>query len=842
MQVTETNGRTETLFGLGDGEANRRLEKDGPNELPRGESRRLSRILIEIVSEPMVFLLIGCGAIYFVLGDPQEASMLLGFLILILGITIYQEQKAEKALEALRDLSSPRALVVREGRKQRIAGRELVEDDIILLNEGDKVPADAQILSAQNLSVDESLLTGESVPVSKIQQASASPAKVFAGTTVVRGSAIAKVTATGIRSELGKIGKAIAKAAPEQTRLQTEAKRMVRTVAIAAGLLCIAVIVSFALTRHDWLGGLLAGLTLAMAILPNELPAVMTIFLALGAWRLSQKRVLTRRSAVIEALGAATVLCVDKTGTLTHNRMVIRQLWNRKSDYDFKESIGEELPEEFHEIIEYGILAGEKDAFDPMDKAFQKVGTDLLIETEHLHPDWTLVQQYPLSPNLLALSHAWKSVEGVPFPVAAKGAPEAIIDLCHLPADDRAAIAIQVKQMGESGLRVLGVARAKFEKKELPAKQHDFDFEFLGLVGLQDPIREEVPRAVAECHSAGIRVMMITGDHPDTARSIAREICLPNPENVVTGEQMRDLTDSDLKALMGSTSVCARMVPEQKLRLISILKEMGEVVAMTGDGVNDAPALRSAHVGIAMGARGTDVARESASLVLLDDDFGSIVTAVRHGRRIFENLGRATSYLLAVHIPITGISVIPIFFNLPLVLLPIHIAFLHLIIEPACSIAFEAEPESPDIMNRPPRGLEEKLFSKKTLMPVLWIGGTLLVVLLVMFLVSLRRGLGELDARTLTFTTLVLANIGLLNARRSKKSVRKNRSFLFLSVGSLVLLALVLFVPALRELFKFSPLHLTDLAVCLLASGISTVCFILAARRTDRKAANKLPQ
>jgi Ca2+-transporting ATPase len=836
MKGNAANNSNTVLFGLGDGEAKRRIELDGPNELPRGESRRLGRILAEIVSEPMVFLLIGCGAIYFILGDPQEASMLLGFLVVILGITIYQEQKAEKALEALRDLSSPRALVVREGRKQRIAGRELVLDDIILLNEGDKVPADADIFSAQNLSVDESLLTGESVPVNKIPLEGAEPTKVFAGTTVVRGSAIAKVTATGPRSELGKIGKAIAKEVPEHTRLQNEARQMVRTIAIAAGILCLAVVVAFALTRQDWVGGLLAGLTLAMAILPNELPAVLTIFLALGAWRLSQNRVLTRRSAVIEALGAATVLCVDKTGTLTHNRMAVRRLWNRDAIFDLKENTGRALPEEFHEIIEYGILAGEREAFDPMDKAFQKVASDLLVETDHLHPDWTLVQQYPLTPNLLALSHAWKSVEGVAFPVAAKGAPEAITDLCHLPPEQRTAVALQVKQMGEAGLRVLGVARARFEQKELPAKQHDFDFEFLGLVGLQDPIREEVPQAVAECHSAGIRVMMITGDHPDTAKSIAREIRLPDPDNVVTGDQMRNLTDSDLKARLRSTSVCARMVPEQKLRLISLLKEMGEVVAMTGDGVNDAPALRSAHVGIAMGARGTDVARESASLVLLDDDFGSIVTAVRHGRRIFENLSHATAYLLAVHIPITGISVIPIFFNLPLVLLPIHIAFLHLIIEPACSVAFEAESESTNLMNRPPRGLEEKLFSKKTLLPVLWMGGTLLVVLLVVFLVSLRRGLGELDARTLTFTTLVLANIGLLNAPRSKPRLRKNRSFLWLSVASLVLLGLVLFLPTLRELFKFSVLHLADFAVCLIASAVSTICFVAARKSVGARA------
>ncbi len=819
-----------TLFGLGHGEAMRRLEQDGPNELPQGESRRFGRILLEIVSEPMVFLLIGCGAIYFFLGDPQEAAMLLTFLVLILGITIYQEQKAENALAALRDLSSPRALVIREGQKQRIAGRDLVRDDIIILNEGDKVPADAETLAAQNLTVDESLLTGESVPVNKIQAEGSAPPVVYAGTTIVRGSGIGKVIATGVRSELGKIGKAINTSVSEQTRLQAEAKRMVNIIAIAAGLLCASVILVFALTRSDWLGGLLAGLTLAMAILPNELPAVLTIFLALGAWRLSRNRVLTRKSPVIEALGAATVLCVDKTGTLTQNRMTVRRLWTVNGGHNFKEDNTSSLPEEFHEIIEYGILAGEKEPYDPMDKAFQNVGRQFLVETEHLHPSWTLVQQYPLTPNLLALSHAWQTVDGRTLPVAAKGAPEAIVDLCHMTDADRKTISMQVKEMGNAGLRVLGIAKAKIDNAVLPEKQHDFDFEFLGLVGLQDPIRAEVPRAIAECHSAGIRVIMITGDHPDTAKSIGREINLANPDGVITGEEMRNLSDAELKRQLATISVCARVVPEQKLRLIQLLKEMGEVVAMTGDGVNDAPALRNAHIGIAMGSRGTDVARESASLVLLDDDFGSIVAAVKHGRRIFENLGHATAYLLAVHIPITGISVIPIFFNLPLVLLPIHIAFLHLIIEPACSIAFEAEPESADIMSRRPRGLTEKLFSRKRLLPVLWIGLSLLAVLLVVFLISLHRGLGEVEARTLTFSTLVLANVGLLNAQRAKKGAEKNGMFLILSLGSVAFLGVVLFVPYLQILFKFSILHAIDIAICVGASVFSTICFFAATR------------
>ena len=823
-------------FGLTSAEARLRLERNGPNALPQTESRRFHRIVTEIIREPMVALLLGCGAIYFVLGDSQEASLLLGFLLLIVGITVYQERKAELALESLRDLSSPRALVVREGRKERIPGSQVVVEDIIILNEGDRIPADATILSAHNLSVDESLLTGESVPVLKAIQSTKESWEIYAGTTIVKGSGVGVVSATGISSKLGQIGTALKQTQLEPTHLQRETRRIVKVVAILAAALCVLVAAVFALSRHDFLGGLLASLTLAMAILPNELPAVLTIFLALGAWRLSQRRVLTRRSPVVEALGAATVLCVDKTGTLTYNRMALAKLWTPSGEFDLRDGKGEPLPEAFHEIIEYGILAGERDPMDPMEKAFQQVGNDLLADTEHLHPDWTLMQQYPLSPKLLALSHAWREREAsAHLPIAAKGAPEAIIDLCHLEPSAAKSIGDAVERLADSGLRVLGVAKARFKSKELPSEQHDFDFEFLGLVGLQDPIRREVPQAVAECYAAGIRVFMITGDHPQTAKSIASEIGLANPDSVLTGKELNTLSDKDLAERVSITNVYARMAPEQKLRLIEALKQNGEVVAMTGDGVNDAPALRSAHIGIAMGARGTDVAREAASLVLLDDDFNSIVVAVRLGRRIYDNLKRAMGYLLAVHIPITGISVIPVFFNSPLVLLPVHIAFLHLIIEPVCSIAFEAEPEALNVMERPPRPLGAKLFSGELFLSAVWMGTGLLVVLLVVYGTILFRGMGELDARTLTFTTLVMANLGLIASLRTRHRKGKNRFFILASAGSVSLLALVLFVPALRSLFHFSQLHAVDFAIAAAATGVSSFSIWTARWLVSRK-------
>ncbi len=809
--------------GLTKAEVAKQRKIDGPNSLPQAENRWIGHILWSILTEPMVFLLVGCGAIYFFLGDPAEALMLLGFLVLILGITVYQEQKAENALQALRDISSPRALVVREGKKLRISGTDVVRGDIVFLNEGDRVSADLELLSTQNLMLDESLLTGESEPVTKWITPD-KPSNAYSGTTVVRGFGLGKVIATGERTELGKIGKALQENEREPTHLESESRRIVKIIAIFAGVLCLVVVFSYAFLKQDWVGGILAGLTLAMGILPNELPAVLAIFLALGSWRLSKHRVLTRRSAVIEALGAATVLCVDKTGTLTENRMTVRKLWNLNGSHTFTDFETDFLPEDYHELIEYGILAGEKEPLDPMDKAFQTVGLQFLMKTEHLHPSWTLVQQYPLTSELLALTHAWKSLEEPFLPVASKGAPEAIVDLCHLDPNEQDLVFQQVKEMASAGYRVLGVARGRADETSLPELQHDLDFVFLGLVGLQDPIRKEVPLAIEQCHTAGIRVVMITGDHPDTAKSIAREIGLTHPDEVLIGAELQTLSDEELQSRLSKTSICARMVPEQKLRLIQALKAMGEVVAMTGDGVNDAPALRNAHIGIAMGKRGTDVARESASLVLLDDDFCSIVTAVRHGRRIFDNLVHTSSYLLAVHIPIASISVFPILFDLPLVLLPIHIAFLHLIIEPASSIAFEADPESSKIMSQPPRGLQESVFSSRRMIPVIGKGLATFILLFLVLLGSIWMGLGEPEARTITFASLLLSHIALLYSERGSSMGKHNPLFFWISLGSLGLLCAVIGNLTLRTLFHFSPISLMGFGII---SGASILCVIV---------------
>lgn len=523
-----------SVIGLSEHKAAQRLKEEGYNELPSTKKRSLLAIAFGVVREPMFLLLVACGTLYLSMGAMEEALMLLGFVFAVIGITLYQERKAERVLEALRDLSSPRALVIRDGEQRRIAGREVVRGDLLVLKEGDRVPADAVLLSCVNFSVDESLLTGESVPVRKIAGQSIMDMGrpggddlpfIYSATLAVQGRGIAEVKAKGIDTEIGKIGKALRTVEQEETLLQKETGRMVRNLAIVGLSLCTLVVVIYGYIRSDWLNGLLAGITLAMATLPEELPVVLTIFLALGAWRIAQKQVLARRVPAIETLGSTTVLCVDKTGTLTQNRMSVSKLFTKGRFWNILHS-KQAMPEVFHELVEFSILARQIDPFDPMEKAIKDLGEQHLARTEHLHQNWSLVQEYPLSKELLSLSRVWKSPGNTDYVIAAKGAPEAIAELCHFDGNQTEDLTRNISAMAEEGLRVLGVAKASFEERALPGEQHDFKFEFLGMVGLADPVRPMVPESVRKCYTAGIRVVMITGDYPGTAQNIARQIGL----------------------------------------------------------------------------------------------------------------------------------------------------------------------------------------------------------------------------------------------------------------------------------------------------------------------------
>ncbi len=824
------------IRGLTNVEVADRRRAEGFNELPQSKKKSVFSILLEIVKEPMFLLLIACGILYLLLGDVKEALMLLGFVFVIIGITLYQENKTERALDALRDLSSPRALVVREGVQTRIAGREVVREDIILLSEGDRVPADAVVLHSVNLSADESLLTGESVPVRKLAWDNVSPLGgpggddnpvVYSGSMIVRGQGIARVISTGSRTEIGKIGKALQTIETEDTYLQKQTGKIVKTFAVVGALLCAVVIIVYGLTRYNWIEGILVGLSLAMAILPEEFPVVMTVFLALGAWRISRRNVLTRRAQAIETLGAATVLCSDKTGTLTHNRMTVTRLSVDGIMFDVDER-QKSLPDVFHPVVEYAVLASPVDPFDPMEKAVKKLAMRTLVNTEHIHADWSLVREYPLSDRLLAMSRVWEQRDGTRFIIAAKGAPEAIADLCHMSEDQLTAFHKDIDSLANDGLRVIAVAAAEFDRGSLPVGQHDFPFTFLGLLGLLDPVRANVSQAVSLANRAGIRVVMITGDYPGTAKNIAKAIGLDNPDGLITGQELDALDDEELKRRIGDISIFARAVPEQKLRIVQALKANGEVVAMTGDGVNDAPALKAAHIGIAMGGRGTDVARESAALVLLDDDFSSIVNAARLGRRIFDNLQKAMTFIFAVHIPIAGMSLVPVLFGWPIVLLPVHILFLELIIDPSCTVVFEMEEEEKDIMDRKPRPVGNPLFGPRMVFIGLFQGLGHLAIIVPLYAWALASGFGEGEAHSLVFINLVLGNIGMIFSNRywTKNifSIMRipNKTLWYITVIALALLLITLHVPSVSELFHFSPLHPWQYVLCL-GTGILAV-------------------
>jgi P-type Ca2+ transporter type 2C len=828
------------LPGLTEADAEARLKAEGFNELPRPDRRTPFRIVLEVLREPMLLLLVGAGFIYLLLGDLKEALILLAFAIMSVVITIVQEARTERVLEALRDLTSPRALVIRDGKRKRIAGREVARGDLVVLAEGDRVPADAVLIDGYDVQTDESLLTGESVPVHKraVTDSGVLPKEarpggdglpfVFSGSLIVRGSGIAEVVATGSRSEIGKIGQSLYSLEIEPPRLQMQTARLVQLCALGGAAVAVIAVILYGTLRGGWLDAVLAGVAIGMSMLPEEFPVVLTVFMAMGAWRISRARVLTRRAASIETLGSATVLCTDKTGTLTENRMSVAELRLPNGKVFRSRDGSQAITGPFAELSIYGLLASAPEPFDPMEKAFHSFARERLEDRTIPGTGRKLARSYGVRPDLLAMTQVWQqSDRAQSFLGAAKGAPEAIAGLCALNETETKALRKTVDAMAAEGLRVLGVAMATHEG-ELPELQTEFSFVFLGLVGLADPLRASVPGAVRECTSAGIRVIMITGDYPATAKAIAQQAGLEAAQSL-TGKQLEDLDDDELSRRLTATSVFARIMPEQKLRIVQALKANGEIVAMTGDGVNDAPSLKAAHIGIAMGSRGTDVAREASSLVLLDDDFGSIVTAIRLGRRIYDNVRKAMGFIFAVHVPIAGLALLPLTFGFPIIFGPIHIAFLEMVIDPVCSLVFEAETEEEDVMRRAPRPSSEPLFSWPLIVWSILQGGLAFILVAGIYVVGLQRGMPDDEVRALAFFSLVISIVSLILINRSFSTSlvaafrRPNPALAWILLGVTAVLALSLLWPTASALFSFGPLHGDDLAVTLTAGMVVLV-------------------
>ena len=830
-QADDARAYRTSRSGLTTREAAERLRAEGPNALPELERRTALRIIADVVREPMFALLLGAGVLYLVLGSRGEALVLFAFACFSVAIAIIQEGRSERVLEALRDLTSPRALVIRDGGQVRIPGRDVVRGDLLVLAEGDRVPADAALLSGDDVQADESLLTGESVPVRKRPSRDPPPADaapggddlpfVFSGTMIVTGGGLAVVTATGPRSEIGKIGHAVTRITPEPPRLQTQTRGFVTGFAIVGLSLSAIAVLLYGLLRGAWLQGLLGGIALAMSMLPEEFPLVLTVFMVMGAWRLSRSQVLTRRPAAIETLGAATVLCTDKTGTLTRNLMSVEWLERDAQCAAAARSGGADtLHPKLRELLQTAVLACRPEAVDPMDRALVRLAAEAGAGAGGAEAE--LVRGYPWLPELPALVQVWRLRHGMRV-AAAKGAPEAIGTLCRLDAAAGQAMRGRVADLAQHGMRVLAVAVARLGPGAPPEHAADLPLELAGLIGFVDPLREGIPAAVRECRSAGIRVVMITGDHPDTARAIARQAGIEH-DSVMTGPELARLDEQALKQRAPEVSVFARITPQQKLRIVAALKARGEVVAMTGDGVNDAPALRSAHIGIAMGQRGTDVAREASALVLLDDDFNSIVRAVRLGRRIYDNLVKAVSYILAIHLPIAGLALVPIALGRPLVLTPMLIAILELIIDPLCSVVLEAERDERDVMTRPPRDPEGALLSRPLLVTGFTQGVLAILAVCGVFLYATLHGLPPERVRSMGFLTLICVNYALIFANRSFSAsaiegfVRPNPS-LWISVaaagGALVAMFLV---PAIRGFLHLGPLQAPQALICVAAA------------------------
>jgi P-type Ca2+ transporter type 2C len=814
----------ERIAGLSTSDAQQRLATFGPNALPAPRRRHVGRIITETLREPMFVLLLAAAVLYLALGGLGEGIFLLLGACAAIALVVLQEARSERALAALREFAQPQARVVRDRIQRVVPAREVVPGDIMLVGEGDRICADAVLIVGDMLNVDESALTGESAPVAKrlaapseifseITTASAEISPfLFSATLVVRGQGVACVARTGERSTLGRIGRSLAEIEHQPTPLQRNAGRLVRLLGLFALGFCGLVVVAFGVMRGDWVSGALAGITTAIALVPEEFPMVLAVFLALGAWRLAAHKVLVRRSAVIETLGSASVLCVDKTGTLTENHMHLVKVWTSSGS----EQVDANLSAEGREAIACAGLASNIRPIDPMDRGIADAAAALEIDA----PLGVLERSWPLRPGMMAVTQLWK--DGALRTAAAKGAPEAIFKLCGLDAERTAGLHQVIETYAQEGLRVLGVAR--WSGTDFPAQPEMAGFTFVALIGFLDPLRADAPRALGEARTAGIKVMMITGDHPATARAIARAASIDNANAVMTGDELARLPFSTLREHLRRGRVFARVAPEQKLIIVEALKANGEIVAMTGDGVNDAPALEAAHIGIAMGKKGTDVAREAADLVLLDDSFASIVGGVRMGRRIFSNLRKALTYITAIHVPIAGLALLPILLGLPQLLFPMHVVLLELAIDPICALAFESERSSEGAMKRPPRKPEEALFGPRQLLFALAQGVVILAGVLGLYLFAASQ-LAPEQARGAAFIALVIANLTLALADAAGEEGRvldgERRIYWWIAGALLAALTLVLTVPWLASIFHIAPPPLAHVAA---AIGVGLAC------------------
>lgn len=813
---------TANNIGLSPEEVLKYRSEFGRNSL-LSKKKNSFRIFYDVFKEPMMILLIVAASIYFFTGENEEGFLMLAAIGIVAGISIYQEIRSENATSALKEMTQPLIVVIRNGEKISIPSEELVVNDLIIVSEGEHISADATILDSNDCSVNESILTGESFPVSKNEK----DPLLFAGTVMVSGLAHAKVLAVGASTRLGKLGQSMEEIEKEKTPLQMQISLFVRRMALFGGIAFLFVWGYNYWASGDVIHGLLHGLTMAMAALPEEIPVALSTFMALGAYRMIRNNVLTKHPQTVEALGSATVICVDKTGTLTENKMALVELYQLQKD-SFYSLETMQPDEEAKLILEYSLFASEPVPFDPMEKAIHEA---FLAQSPLIKPsEFKMVHEYPLSGIHPMMTHIYEHAGGRKV-IACKGAPEGIVKKSTLSAAAQASVLLKVEELASKGYRVLAVAHATDENSKWPEKQEEFDWVFLGLIAFSDPPRKNSKVVIQNFQNAGIEVKMITGDFPTTAKSIATQVGIRNPEFILTGSEIMAMNEKELEESVIKVNLYARMLPEAKLKVIQALKRIGEVVAMTGDGVNDGPALKAAHIGVAMGKRGSEIARQAASLILIDDDLGNMVTAIGLGRKIYTNLKKAIQYIISIHIPLISVVTIPLILGWKYlnIFSPIHVIFLELVMGPTCSIAFENEPMEKDVMTQKPRKLSTTFFTWRELSVSIVQGLAITFGLMVVMYFSIDKGYTEPMTRTLVFSTLIFSNILLTLTSRSKTDslitgLKTKNNLIPLMIGiTLVILALALYFAPVRNLFQFVPINSIDLVYCSLVAFVSVI-------------------
>ncbi|MDO5114618.1 MAG: cation-translocating P-type ATPase [Synergistaceae bacterium] len=810
----------EKYSGLSDAEVRERRERYGMNVIAEEKRESALKKALKSFSEPVFLLLIGAACLYFFLGEPRDGAVMLVFVAFMGAINIYQEWKTDRTLAALKSLSSPKVTVVRGGEARAVSSEELVPGDIVIISEGERISADGELLENDGFGADESTLTGEADIVWKRCATACESGRgwradrCYAGTNAVAGRAIVRVTETGGRTEYGKIGAAVAQAPDRPTPLEKQTRRLVRDCSFFSMLMLIFVVAATCYRGGGFIEAALSGVTIAMATIPEEFPVVLTVFLALGAWRLAKRNSLIRRIPSVETLGAVTVLCVDKTGTLTENRMTLKS---------FTPLCGSSP----RKLTEVAVLASETNPYDPMERAILDEASKNRIEIKLLQGQ-RLLHEFPFSSESRMMCHVWSHRGKIA--AAAKGSPESVFPLCGLSEEELEEAELAQRRLAEAGCRVLAVAYND-DMREIPREISACSFKLAGLAAFIDPPRENVAESIRACGSAGVRVVMITGDNSVTAHRLAHEVglgCGEGEHVMISGEELERMTDCELAERLGDVTIFSRILPREKMRIVKALRSRGEVVAMTGDGVNDAPALKYADIGIAMGGRGTEVAREAADMVLLDDDFSTIVSTIRDGRRIYDNIRKAMEYILVIHIPIALSALAAPLLALPALLLPVHVVLLELIIDPTCSIIFERQPEERDIMERPPRSASAPIITRGLFGKALAQGLAIFAAAFGSYYAALQHG-GAEHARTFFLTVLVLANLFLVYVNRSDKdfafkkgSAAADMIAWLVNIGVLLCLVVMSTLPHAAAATKLSQLSAADFALALLTAACAT--------------------